>query len=189
MLLGLCSAESLVLADAVLGAGEALGATMFTGIFVPGLNRRTYLANSQCRVETFFLTPELKAAGAAVRLLPLCYGDILARLANIRIDAALFMTTPPDADGMCGFGPVVDFLAELWPRIPVRIAHLNTRLPRAASACRIPFSELTAYVEGEQTLLAFAEGAGDAISAAIGASVARFVSDGATIQSGQFYRS
>ena len=87
---------------------------------MPGLNTRTYLANPECRVETFFLTPELKAAGSAVKFLPLCYGDILARLRSVPIDAALFMATPPDADGNCGFGPVVDFLAELWPSIPVR---------------------------------------------------------------------
>jgi hypothetical protein len=35
----------------------------FTGVFVPGLNKRSYLANPKCRVETFFLTPELKAVG------------------------------------------------------------------------------------------------------------------------------
>ena len=45
----------------VLRAGEALGAMTFTGIFVPKLNTRTYLANPRCRVETFFMTPELKA--------------------------------------------------------------------------------------------------------------------------------
>jgi hypothetical protein len=85
-------------------AGHALGAMTFTGIFVPGLNTRTYLANSDCRVETFFLTPELKAAGDAVAFLPLGYGDILARLRAVPIDAALFMATPPDSDGLCGFG-------------------------------------------------------------------------------------
>ena len=57
----------------------------FTGIFVPGLNTCTYLANPECRVETFFLTPELKAAGSAVKFIPLCYADILARL-QIRSD-------------------------------------------------------------------------------------------------------
>ena len=113
-----CSGESLLLAEAVMRAGERLNAMTFTGIFVPGLNTCTYLANPKCRVETFFLTPELKASGSAVRFLPLCYGDILARLRSVPIDAALFMTTPPDAGGSCGFGPVVDFLAELWPRNP-----------------------------------------------------------------------
>ena len=66
-----CSGESLLLAEAVMRAGERLGAMTFTGIFVPGLNTRTYLANPNCRVETFFLTPELKAAGDAVAFLPL----------------------------------------------------------------------------------------------------------------------
>ena len=101
----------MLFAEAAMGAGEALGAMTFTGIFVPGLNKQTYLANPRCRVETFFLTPELKAAGDAVSFLPLCYGDILARLRKIQIDAALFMATPPDRQGICGFGPVVDFLA------------------------------------------------------------------------------
>lgn len=184
VLLGLCSAESLALADTVIGAGAALGAMTFTGIFIPNLNRRTYLANAQCRVETFFLTPELKAAGEAVQLLPLCYGDILARLRRVDIDAALFMATPPDAAGICSFGPVVDFLAELWPRIPVRVAHLNPRLPRVASSCAIPFDQLTAYVEAEQELLGFAEDSEDTLSQAIGETVARFIPNGATIQTG-----
>ena len=184
VLLGLCSAESLVLADAVTCAGEALGAMTFTGIFVPGLNRRTYLANSECRVETFFQTPELKAAGAAVRFLPLCYADILARLESVQIDAALFMATPPDSAGACSFGPVVDFLGQLWPRIPIRVAHINSRLPRVTSSCAIPFDRLTAFIEAEQELLALPERADDALSRAIGETVARFVPDGATIQTG-----
>ena len=37
-----CSGESLRLAEAVMRAGDALGAMTFTGIFVPGLNTRTY---------------------------------------------------------------------------------------------------------------------------------------------------
>ncbi len=99
-----CSGVSLLLADAVMCAADALGAMTFTGIFVPCLNTRTYLANPECRVETFFLTPELKAAGPAVKFIPLCNADILARLKSVPIDAALFMTTTPDADGNCGFG-------------------------------------------------------------------------------------
>src|ERR1700733_14870629 len=94
-----CSGESMILADAAMRAGDALGAMTFTGIFVPGLNTHTYLANPSCRVETFFVTPELKAEDAAVTFLPLCYSDILSRLRAVAIDAALFMASPPDASG------------------------------------------------------------------------------------------
>ena len=179
-----CSGESLLLADAVMRAGEALGAMTFTGIFVPGLNTRTYLANPRCSVETFFMTAELKRRGGAMTFLPLCYADILRRLRSAPIDAALIMASPPDGDGFCSFGPIVDFLAEIWPRIPVRIAHLNPRLPRAASTTRIPFDELTAFVEAEQELLAAPEGVEDRIAKAIAENVARFVGDGAMIQTG-----
>lgn len=179
-----CSGESLLLADEVMSAGEALGAMTFTGIFVPGLNTRTYLANPRCRVETFFVTPELKAAGAAVEFLPLCYGDVLERLRSVTIDAGLFMATPPDADGWCSFGPVVDFLAELWPRIPLRIAHLNPMMPRTRGHRGIPFAELTAVVEADQPLLALDDAVDDPVAAAIAGHVARCIPDGATIQTG-----
>jgi acyl-CoA hydrolase len=184
VLIGGCSGESLALADAVMRAGEDLGAMTFTGIFVPGLNKNTYLANPACRVETFFLTPELKAVKKSVHFLPFCYADILAHLTSVQIDAALFMATPPDVNGVCGFGPIVDFLAELWPRIPVRVAHVNLKLPRVASACGVPFEELTAYIEGDQELLGFDDAADDALSAAIGAHVGKFIGDGATLQTG-----
>ena len=183
-LIGACSGESLRLAEAVLRAGDALGAMTFTGIFVPGLNKHTYLANPHCRVETFFLTPELKAAGGAVTFLPLCYGDILARLRKIPIDATLFMATPPDSQGICGFGPIVDFLADVWPKIPIRIAHINPHLPRVRGAAGIPFSELTAVIEQEQPLLAMADAAADPTSEAIARNVARWIGDGATLQAG-----
>ncbi len=179
-----CSGESLLFAEAVMRAGHALGAMTFTGIFVPGLNTRTYLANSDCRVETFFLTPELKAAGDAVAFLPLGYGDILARLRAVPIDAALFMATPPDSDGLCGFGPVVDFLADLWPKIPVRIAHINPLIPNARGSTGIPFRELTAYVEGEQSLLNFPDAGSDPVMEEIARNVAKWIGDGATIETG-----
>ncbi len=167
-------------------AGETLGAMTFTGIFVPGLNRRTYLANPQCRVETFFVTPELKAAGEAVRFLPLCYGDILARLRSVPIDAALFMATPPDAGGLCSFGPVVDFLAEIWPRIPVRVAHLNPRLPRVASSCAIPFDATDGLRRGGAGRCSgSAEERGRrAVAMRSARRSRRFVPNGATIQTG-----
>jgi acyl-CoA hydrolase len=179
-----CSGESLILADAVMTAGNALGAMTFTGVFVPGINHHTYLANPHCRVETFFMTPELKAAGAAVEFLPLCYGDILARLRTIQIDAALFMATPPDTEGNCSFGPVVDFLAEIWPLIPVRIAHINALMPRTRGHRGIPFSEITAFVESEQPFTGLPETGDDPVAKAIAGHIAPLVSDGATLQTG-----
>jgi acyl-CoA hydrolase len=183
-LIGLASGESLALADAVMAAGDRLGAMTFTGAFVPGTNNQSYLANPQCRVESFFITPALKAAGDAVTFLPMCYADVLARLQTIRIDAALFMVTPPDKDGLCSFGPAVDFISELWPRIPVRIAHINPMMPRTHGHQGIPLQEITAYVEADQPFDTPADKTDDPIANQIAAHVIPWIGDGATLQMG-----
>lgn len=179
-----CSGESALFGDAVMAGGDALGAMRFTGIFVPGFNRRTYLPNSACRVTTFFQTPELTRGGAAVELLPLCYADVIAHLRTTPIDAAIFSVAPPDAQGLCSFGPVVDFLAELWPRIPTRIAHINPAIRRTRGPTGIPFEALTAYCEAEQPLPEAASEATDDVARAIAAHVANFIPDEATVQAG-----
>lgn len=179
-----CSAESLLLADAVDRVGHGLGRMTFVGVFVPGLNRRTYLASPACRTETFFLTPELKAQGSAVTFLPLCYDDIRRHLLTSRIDAALMMVTPPDDEGMCSFGPTVDFMAELWPQIPVRLAHINPQMPRTRGRGRIPLAEITAFVQAPQPLLGTPDLGSDAVADAIASHIAALVPDGATLQTG-----
>lgn len=179
-----CSAESNILGEAVEQAGAALGPMTFTGIFVPGLNKRSWLASPQARVRTYFMTPELKAAGKAVDFLPLCYADILASLRRAPPTAALLMVAPPDGQGLCSFGPAVDFAADLWPDIPVRIAHINPSMPRTPGDRGIPFSELTAWTEGEQALAGVPDEPADDAASAIAGHVAGFVPDGATLQTG-----
>ena len=179
-----CSAQSTILAEAVAIAGEALGAMTFTGIQVPGINRDDWLANPACRFETFFMTPELKAAGNSVTFLPFCYADILSHLRETSIDAALFSVSPPDANGMCSFGPTVDYLADIWPSIPRRIAHINPLLPPTSGPTGIPFEAIHAVIEGEAALPEAPDGRADPVSLAIAGHVAALIGDGSTIQTG-----
>lgn len=179
-----CSGHSDLLAQAVMRAGPALGPMTFTGVFVPGLNRTTWIANSDCRVRTYFMTPELKAAGHAVDFRPFCYADILTDLRTSNLDAALFTVSPPDEEGICSFGPVVDFLAELWPDIPVRIAHINPAMPRTSGYPGIPFDALTAYIEIEAPLPTMRPAPDSPIAGRIGAHIAPLVPEGATLQTG-----
>lgn len=179
------SGESILLAEAVMEAGEALGVMTFTGIFVPGVNRHTYLANDACRVETFFVTPELKAApGGRITHFPLCYNEIRHRLHALRIDALICMVAPPDDEGNCSFGPAVDFAAELWPAIPVRIAHINPAMPRTRGDPGIPFRELTAFAEAAAGFDSEPDPTRDPVADAIAAHVAPHIGDDATLQMG-----
>lgn len=179
-----CSAESALWRDELARTPDAWGDMTFTGVFVPGLNRATYLTGEKTRARTFFMTPELHAAGDRAEFLPLCYADILRHLRMASIGAALFKVAPPDADGRCSFGPVVDFLAELWPRIPVRIAQIDDRLPRTQGHAGIPFDELTAVIEQPEGALSVAGERQDTVAAVIARHVAGWVADGATVQTG-----
>jgi hypothetical protein len=178
------SAESDLLIGEVAAAGAALGDRTFSGVFVPGLNRATWRAGPDSGVLTFFQTPELRGEGARSRFLPLCYQDALALYRRRRPDAALFMCSPPDAEGRCSFGVETAFIAALWPDIPVRIAHINPLMPRTPGDPGIPFDALTGWYEGEQPLRTMTGGGADAASAAIARHIAALVPDGATLQTG-----
>jgi acyl-CoA hydrolase len=156
----------------------------FSGIFVPGLNQETWLASPSCRVLTFFMTAELRARSGQVDFLPLCYQDIPAELRRRKPAAALFMCSPPDAAGYCSFGTEVAFIAELWREIPVRIAHINPRMPRTAGDEGIPFRDVSAYIECDQPLLTTSREAQSPEVDSIAAHVAQFVANGATVQTG-----
>ena len=161
-----------------------MGRMIFCGVFVGGLNRRVWQANADSRVLTFFQTPELLAAGPRTEFLPLCYQDALAELRRREPSAALFMCTPPDADGWCSFGTEVSFIADLWRDISVRIAHINPAMPRTRGDRGIPFDELTAWFDFEQPLLALPAFGPNPVARAIAAHVAPFVRDGDTLQTG-----
>ncbi|MFM6853404.1 MAG: acetyl-CoA hydrolase/transferase C-terminal domain-containing protein [Sphingopyxis sp.] len=179
--------ESRLLADAVMAAGNALGTTIFTGVFVPGVNRHTYLPAASSRCETFFVTPQLQPElGGRVDFLPLCYRDIGQYLRGQTIDAVLMMVTPPDENGWCSFGPAVDFAADLWADIPVRIAHINPLLPRTNGHAGIPFNAITACIEQAAPIYETpaADGGQDAVASAIAGHIAPYIGDGATLQTG-----
>jgi acyl-CoA hydrolase len=178
-----CSAESPLIRGGLISAGDSLGAMTFTGIFVPGLNRVDYALTGVGRVKTFFMTPELSQARDRVEFLPLCYRDILATLRSLKFDAALTAVSLPDEKGFCSFGPVADFLVDLWRRIPLRVAHINPRIPRTTGEAGIPFAELTAVIEGDAELPVSSVGRDEA-SDKIGTFVSELVPDGATIQAG-----
>ena len=101
----------------------------------------------------------------ACRHLPLCYGAVSDHLRRLTIDAACFMVAPPDDHGICSFGPVCDFLPDLWARIPIRIGVINPRLPRSHGTAGIPLSDLTLAIEDDQELPVASPGGDDATRA------------------------
>jgi acyl-CoA hydrolase len=176
------SGESQLFAQAIMSSGSMF-ASSFTGIFVPGINRTTYLPNANCRVETFFMTPELSTHKDQVDFLPLCYQDISRYVRATPFDAAIMMVSPPDTRGRCSFGPAVDFIAEIWPKIPCRIAHVNPLMPHTTGA-DIPFEAFDAVFARADPILASEPEEPDTAALQIASYVAGLIPNGATIQTG-----
>ncbi|MGH1369600.1 MAG: acetyl-CoA hydrolase/transferase C-terminal domain-containing protein [Maritimibacter sp.] len=176
-----CSADSPVLKQA--WARQSLPALTFTGIFVPGLNDLTPILNAAAKIETFFMTPEMNLAPQRVKFLPFCYKDIGAYLQDSPPDAAVLMLAPPDENGLCSFGPVTDFIADIWTQIPVLIAQINPNMPVTQGTPGIPFERLTAVIEAASDLPQQVAGTDDT-ARAIAAHAAALIPDGATLQAG-----
>lgn len=170
--------ESRLVAQAIEAGVASRPDLSFVGVMLPGVNTHTYGG----AFTTFFMSPEMRAAGAA--FLPIGYNDIRAHLADAHLDAVIFTASPPDAEGLCSFGVAVDFAAELWPRIPLRIAQLNPGMPRTHGHPGIPYEALSVAVAAEAPLLEAAAGGDDAVTRAIAGHVATLAPDGATLQAG-----
>jgi acyl-CoA hydrolase len=156
----------------------------FVGVWLPGVNTATYGAERGVRVTTFFMTPQLKAAGESVAFLPLGYGDIRAYLEAEPIDAMLAMVSAANAGGVCSFGVACDFLADLWPKIPIRVAHINSNMPHNHGREGIPRDALTHVFEQTAPLFVATPDRADAVSSAIAKRFADLVPNGATLQAG-----
>lgn len=179
-----CSGESKLLAELVNQPGDRLRHINFTGIQVPGVNCCDWLANDTCTFTTFFITPQLMSEDHRVRYLPYSYTDILAHFGTIAIDTALFSVSPPDKNGICSFGTTVDFLAEIWPKIPVRLAHINPLMPQTRSSHGIPVSEVVIMSEAPEPLTGVPPTTPDKIASAIAFHIQDYIQDNTTLQTG-----
>lgn len=175
-----CSAESDFFREGL--AGLERPGLAFTGIFVPGVNRPSYLLDTGASITTFFMLPDF-AGKKQVEFLPLSYRDIRFWLDSHMPAAGLVMCAPPDQQGRCSFGAVTDFIADLWERIPILIGHINPSMPTTRGAPGIPFERFAAVIHAPQMLRESDAGV-DEVSLRIAEHAATVIPDGATLQAG-----
>jgi acyl-CoA hydrolase len=180
--------EPLVLRDILSAAPEALAGVSLTACLLPGMNEFDYAGlHDEARLTTFLLPTGLRASFGAgrVRVRPLPYSQIAAALvADPPFDLAIFQVTPPDAAGLCSFGPLSDFPGLVWPRARRRLAFVNPRLPRAARGPAIPFAALDVALEADGPIIMGEDGEPGAELGVIADRIAALIPDGAAIQTG-----
>lgn len=119
------------------------------------------------------------------RQLPLSYGAFVKHLGAVApFDATIVHVAPPDADGLCSLGPAVEFTPLAVRRSHRVLAVINPRIPVLPGSVALPLSSFAAWVEQDAPLRGYDVGPPSAQAAAIAATIAPFVEDGATLQAG-----
>lgn len=175
-----CSAESEAFREGLRGVSRP-GLT-FTTIFVPGLNRPSYLLDTGAQIVSFFMLPEF-AAHPQVTFLPLPYREISQWLVQNPPSVAMLMVSPPDENGMCSLGAVTDFASDIWQGCKTIIAHINPSMPATQGSNSIPIERFAAVIEAPQALPSQDPGS-DSQAEEIARFAAQIIPDGATLQAG-----
>jgi acyl-CoA hydrolase len=180
--------EPLALGPALAAKPSALAGVTLTSCLLPGINRFDYAAlDARCRLTTFMLPPDLRPSFDAgrVSVRPLPYSQIAsALLADPAPDLAIFQVTPPDAAGLCSFGPCTDFAPLVWSRAKRRLGLVNRALPRLARGPTLPFTALDIVIETDTPYITADEGDVSADQAIIAGRIAEVIPDGAALQTG-----
>ena len=185
--------ESPLLVAALRAAPEACRGVVFTGVWLPGINRIDYAGlHDEAKAEVYFVGPDQRPSFAAGRTayFPLSYHAVYRRFEEAPgPDLALLHVSPPDAEGYCSLGLANDFTPAVLARAHRLLAHVNPAMPRTNAAATVAYEALDVVIEADGPLLTESPSAtgslspGDAFEAIAG-HLARLVRDGDTLQLG-----
>lgn len=180
--------EPLALREILSAAPEALAGVELTAGLLPGMNDFDYAAlHPNARLSTFLLNPALRASFEAgrVEVYPAPYSAVAASfLEGPPLDLSILQVTPPNAEGLCSFGPCADFAPLVWPRAHRRLAFVNANLPLARNGPTIPLAAIDVAIVAPGPFIAGADLAPSPVQSAIAERIAELIPDGAAIQSG-----
>ncbi len=102
----------------------------------------------------------------------------------VPIDIALIQTSPPDKNGFVSLGISVDIVKAAAKRARLKIAQINSYMPRVHGDSFIHIKDIDFIVPYDEPLLEFGSPPQDEISRQIGKYVCEIIQDGDTIQVG-----
>ncbi len=117
---------------------------------------------------------------------PIFLSDVpdLFRRGQLPIDVALLHLSPPDEHGFCSFGTSVDCTLAASQVASIRIAQINSYMPRTLGDSFIHVSQLTHLVQVDAPLPEHHSAPPNDVQLAIGRHLAELIPDGATLQLG-----
>ncbi len=141
------------------------------------------------RFVTWHMSPRLEEARrqGRVEFAPLRYFDLVtefARGGHWAPDAVLIHTSPPDARGYLSLGVSTSVALPAAREAPLVLAQVNPRMPRTRGNAFLHRSQIDAWAEVDEPLVAYPPPHVGEVERALGRHVASLVPDGATVQVG-----
>lgn len=182
-----CCGEPTRALDALEADPELGRRQSFTGVWIPGVNRRNPLKGvPDASADIFFMTPALREdfARKRMRFHPLHYSAIYKWLAGQASDfTGLVQVTRPEG-GFVSLGMAADFTPALLSANAKLIGEVNSALPIPRDAPLIPVERFAALLETDSEPIAYNAGSLSGELEVIAETVAGMIDDGDMVQFG-----
>ena len=181
-----CCGEPTAFLDALEHDPNLAHKRIFTGVWIPGVNIRNSITNSDRTALSIFASTTMQNAINAdrVSLLPMHYSTTFNWLnKDAGLSGGVFQVSPP-RDGSVGLGVSCDFTPSVVNSNVPLIGQINPAMPDIINGPRIPIDRFQHLIEVESPLIEYKIGPIDKVYEAIGRNVAELVNDGDTLQLG-----
>lgn len=181
-----CCGEPTAFLDSLEDDPDLARGRRFTGVWIPGVNKRDPTSCGERTATTIFASPSLQNAIRAgrVNLLPMHYSTTFNWLSkNANLSGGIFQVPPPRG-GSVGLGLSSDFTPGVVASNVPLIGQINPSMPDIIDGPRIPLERFQQLIETASPLIEYEPKALDQVYAAIGQNVAELVNDGDTLQLG-----
>lgn len=179
--------EPLGLLQAFRESPDLAAGITFVGAHVPGINRTDWAAlHETARAEGTFLSADWRPSFETGRfaLRPMTWFQAYGWLETTPLDAAVFVVSPPDAEGTVSLGVASDLAPAVIHREGVfRVAIVNPHMPRVQGPV-FDVADFDLVVEDETPLLTYEAGALDPAFDRIKAHLQGLLTPGASVQFG-----
>lgn len=178
--------EPLGLLEAYRRSPDLAAATTFVGAHVPGINRTDWAGlHETARAEGTFVSGDWRRSFEAGRfaLRPMTWFQAFGWLATTPLDAAVFMVSPPNAEGEVSLGVGSDLAPGVARREVFKVAIVNPHMPFTQGET-FRLSDFDLVAEDETPLLAYEAGTLDPAFDAIKGHLQTIMPAGASVQFG-----
>jgi acetyl-CoA hydrolase len=189
-LTGNCGVPRVLLQALIERAPQLSGVELCQPLTVTGSEYLSPELSGHLRVNTLFISPNVRAAVNAGRAdftpVPLSQIPLLFKNGTLPLDVALLHCSLPDGRGYCSLGTEAGLTLTIAEAARVRIAEINPQMPRTGGDTLIHVDQLAATVAVDYPLteLPPAEDENREVVEKIARHVAARIPDGATLQLG-----